>query len=206
MNSAHPIPPARFDLLARILHWTMAALIVAMLFLGAALVGSLGNYHRALVLHESVGVAVLVLALIRIVNRLRRTAPPQIPAISRPERIVATGSEVLMYALFTAQPIVGWALVSASGAPIRVFGGVLLPAIAPANAHLYHLLRDVHTFLAFGLLAVFTAHMCAVLAHSLVLRDQVLNRMLRTPRFRRTSTEPAPGHPLQAPVPTPPDS
>ncbi|MFE3446007.1 cytochrome b [Nocardia sp. NPDC059180] len=170
----------RFDVLTRILHWVMAALIVGMLFLGAMLVGSIGNYHRALVLHETVGVAVLVLALVRIGNRLRHAPPPQISSIGRPERIVATGSEVLMYVLFVAQPIVGWALVSASGVPIRILGGVHLPAIAPTNAHLYHTLRDLHTVLAFGLLAVFTAHMCAVLAHTLLLRDKLLTRMTFT--------------------------
>ncbi|NKY33386.1 cytochrome b [Nocardia speluncae] len=179
-ESVAPDRPLRFDVVTRILHWAMAVLIVTMLFLGAMLVGSLGNYHRVLILHETTGIAVLILAVVRIGNRLRRPAPPMLPSISRPERMVAAVSEVLMYVLFVAQPVVGWALVSASGAPIRLLGGVHLPAITPHSAHLYHLLRDLHTLLAFGLLAVFTAHMCAVLAHTLLLRDQLLSRMTFT--------------------------
>ncbi|WP_280457866.1 cytochrome b [Nocardia carnea] len=178
--------PLRFDALSRILHWTMAFLIVAMLFLGAMLVGSLGNYHRMLVLHETAGMAVLILAVVRIGNRMRRKPPPMISSMSRPERAVAAISEVLMYVLFVAQPIVGWALASASGVPIRLFGGVYLPAVTPQNAHLYHILRDVHSVLACGLLMVFTAHMCAVLAHTLLLRDGLLGRM--TFAFRRSGT------------------
>ncbi|GAA5055051.1 cytochrome b/b6 domain-containing protein [Nocardia callitridis] len=184
-----PVP--RFGVVARLLHWTMAVLVVFMLFLGATLVGALGNYPRALLLHESVGIAILVLALIRIGNRLRRSPPPPPASIAKPERIVATASEFLMYVLFVTQPIVGWALVSASGIPIHVFGGLRLPAITPTNAYLYHVLRELHAVLAFALLAVFVAHMCAVLAHTLILHDRLLSRMLfplrpRDPRSERT--------------------
>ena len=177
-SPTHPSEqPARFGSTARILHWAMAVSIVAMLFLGALLVGSLGNYDRVLVLHQTVGVIVVVLAVVRIGNRLRAAPPPQLPSIGRPERLVAGVSEALMYVLFVAQPLVGWALASASGIPIRLVGGILLPALVPENAPLYHLLREVHTVLAYALLVVFTAHMCAVLAHTLVLRDRLLSRM-----------------------------
>ncbi|MBC7302860.1 MAG: cytochrome b/b6 domain-containing protein [Nocardia sp.] len=163
----------------------MAVLVVAMLFLGAALVGSISDYHRVLRLHESVGVLVLVLAVLRIANRLRRTTPAQIPSIGRLERAVATTSEILMYALLVAQPLVGWGLVSASGVPVRVLGGLRLPPIAPADVDLYDVLRDLHTVLAYGLLAALTMHMCAVLAHALLLRDGLLDRMLFTLGGRR---------------------
>ncbi|MFD4443563.1 cytochrome b [Nocardia sp. NPDC058519] len=183
MNSP-ATPPARFGITARILHWTMAVLIVGMIFLGAALVGSLGHYHSILILHQTVGVAILVLALIRIANRLRDTPPRQLDSIARPERIIAAASEYSMYALFIAQPVAGWALASASGTPIRLLGGIRIPAITPTDAHLYYALRNLHTILAVGLLVAFTAHMCAVLAHTLILRDQLLDRMLFSARRR----------------------
>ncbi|WP_051192605.1 cytochrome b [Nocardia jiangxiensis] len=170
-------PRDRFGRIARLLHWLMAVLIVTMLFLGAALVGTIGNYGLLLSLHKTIGIAILVLAVLRLVNRVRRSALPR-SSLRGVERFVAGGSEALMYLLFLAQPLVGWALVSASGAPIELFGGIYLPAIAPADAHLYAELRTLHSWLAYALLAVFTAHMCAVLAHASILRDGLLRRML----------------------------
>ncbi|WP_067844047.1 cytochrome b [Nocardia lijiangensis] len=167
----------RFGLTARILHWTMAVLILAMIGIGAAMVGYLGNYSRLLTWHKTIGLAILVLAVIRIAYRIRRRPPPQIDTMARPERLVATGSEILMYALFLLQPIVGWALVSASGIPIRVLGGLRVPAIAPADPELYALLRTAHSALAYLLVFALTAHICAVLFHALVLRDGLLRRM-----------------------------
>ena len=38
--------PTQFALLSRILHWLMAACLLAMLFIGVSMVTSLGNYHR----------------------------------------------------------------------------------------------------------------------------------------------------------------
>ncbi|EFV12285.1 cytochrome b [Segniliparus rugosus] len=167
----------RFGLPAQILHWAMAALILAMLALGAMLVGYLGDYPTVLRWHEGVGLAVLLLALLRVGNRLWRSPPPAPASLGGPERIVAALSEAAMYALFLAQPVVGWALVSASGAPMLV-GGFRVPAIAPTSIHLYGILRVAHSLLAYALLACVVAHVGAVLFHTLGLRDGLLARML----------------------------
>ncbi|MEU6580169.1 cytochrome b/b6 domain-containing protein [Nocardia sp. NPDC046763] len=175
---AEPIARAgHFDLTTRVLHWLMAVLVVAMLFLGAALVGSVGDYGVLLSVHRTVGIAILVLGVARLVNRLLRRAP--VPAALSPaERRIAMASELSLYVLFLFQPVVGWALVSASGIPVRIGGGLHLPAIAPENAHLYAQLRTLHSWLAYLLLALFTAHMSAVLWHAIGLRDGLLRRML----------------------------
>ena len=65
-----------FTLLSRILHWTMAALILAMLFIGIGMVGSLSDYHRLVAIHKPLGILVLVLVAIRLVNRLLNPPPP----------------------------------------------------------------------------------------------------------------------------------
>ena len=36
----------QFAFLSRILHWLMAAMLLAMLFIGVSVVASLGDYHR----------------------------------------------------------------------------------------------------------------------------------------------------------------
>ena len=168
---------ARFGLPAQLLHWAMAALVLVMLALGAMLVGYLGDYPAVLAWHKAIGLVILALAVLRIGNRIWHKPPPAPASLAGPERAVAALSEAAMYALFLAQPIVGWALVSASGEPI-VVGGFLVPAIAPVSIHLYGILRVAHSVLAYGLLACVVAHIGAVLFHTLGLRDGLLSRML----------------------------
>jgi cytochrome b561 len=181
MNMATANPPAQFALLSRILHWLMAAMLLAMLFIGVAMVASLSNYHRLLAIHRPLGIMILILAIIRLVNRLLTTLPPFPPTMSNSERRIATASERLLYALMFALPLVGWGMLSAGHYPIVMFGPVHLPPILPANPTLYAVLRKTHTILAYLLFAAFLAHLAAVLLHTLVLRDGLLNRMALWP-------------------------
>jgi cytochrome b561 len=170
--------PAQFALLSRILHWLMAALLVAMLFIGVAMVSSLGDYHTLLTIHRPLGISILILAAIRLVTRMLTRLPPFPPSMAQSERLVAMLSERLLYTLFFALPLVGWAMLSAGHYPIVMFGAVNLPPILPARPELYSTLRETHTLLAYLLFLTFLAHASAVLFHTLVLRDGLLNRML----------------------------
>jgi cytochrome b561 len=174
---AEPAAAARFGLPAQILHWAMAVLILVMLGLGASLVGSLGYYPAVLAWHKAVGFVVLILAVLRVANRIWRPPPPAPASVVGPERVAAALSEAAMYALFLAQPIVGWALVSASGIPVE-FAGARLPAIAPTSIHLYGILRVTHSALAYALLVCVLAHIGAVLLHTVGFRDRLLSRMV----------------------------
>ena len=125
--------------------------------------------------------AILAFAVIRLVNRLTHRPPPFPTTMSRPERCIATWSEYLLYALLLVQPVVGWATLSASRSPIILIGTLHLPGIAPHNVDVYAVLRQLHTVFAFLLFLTFTAHVCAVLFHTLVLRDRLLDRMALWP-------------------------
>ena len=170
--------PVQFAFLSRILHWLMAALLVAMLFIGVAMVASLGDYHWLMALHRPLGILILILAAIRLVTRLLTKAPALPADISQPERLVIKASEFLLYALFIALPLVGWAMLSAGHYPIVMFGSVHLPPILPAKPELYATLRETHTILAYLLFLAFLAHFGAVLFHTLILRDGLLSRMV----------------------------
>ncbi|WP_406153411.1 cytochrome b/b6 domain-containing protein [Streptomyces sp. NBC_01023] len=169
--------PPRFALFSRLLHWAMAAAVVAMLFIGVAMVTSLDHYAVLRSVHEPLGVLILILVVIRFINHLLHRPPPHPPSMGRWERLAATGSEYLMYALMFAQPLVGWGMVMAAGTPVELYGSLHLPTVLPAGQDLYAALRETHTVLAYLLFAVFTAHMCAVLFHTLVRRDRLLGRM-----------------------------
>jgi cytochrome b561 len=68
-------------------------------------------------------------------------------------------------------------MVSASGTPVRVFGGLALPGVVPFDADLYGILRQAHSVVAYLLVAAVAAHVSAVLLHTLTLRDGMLSRM-----------------------------
>jgi cytochrome b561 len=173
--------PTQFALLSRILHWLMAAMLLAMLFIGVFMVTSLGDYHRLVAIHRPLGIMILILAAVRLVNRMFTTLPPFPSTMSKRERMLASASERLLYTLMFALPLVGWGMLSAGHYPVVMFGPVHLPPILPANPTLYAVLRKTHTILAYLLFGTFLAHLGAVLFHTLIVRDRLLHRMALWP-------------------------
>ncbi len=168
---------AQFAGSSRLLHWLMALLILSMLFIGVAMVGSLGSYGALVALHKPVGVAIFVLTVIRFINRQRKP-PPEWPAtMSAGERVIASLSERVMYGLMFVLPLVGWAMLSAAPYPIVLWGGVHLPSILAPHPGRYSALRTLHGVLAYAFFGIILAHLTAVLFHTLVLRDGLLARM-----------------------------
>jgi cytochrome b561 len=181
MSMTSTNPPAQFSLLSRVLHWLMAAMLLTMLFIGVAMVASLGDYHWLVSIHRPLGIMIFILAVIRLANRMLTTLPPFPSTMSPMERLAATASERLLYTLMLALPLVGWGMLSAGHYPIVLFGPVHLPPMLPASPAVYALLRKLHTILAYLLFFTFLAHLSAVLFHTLILRDRLLNRMVPWP-------------------------
>ena len=155
----------------------MAVMVLTMLCIGVAMVVSLGDYHALVSIHRPLGIAILILVVVRFVNR-RINPPPPFPAtMSRAERLAATASELAMYGLMLVLPLVGWGMLSAARYPIVLHGSVHLPFILPHNAVLYAVLRKVHTILAYLFFLTFMAHVGAILFHTLIVRDGMLRRM-----------------------------
>jgi cytochrome b561 len=168
---------ARFALPSRILHWLMAPMVIAQLLIGVTMIASMSYYPLLLAIHRPLGVLILIFAVIRLVNRLTHKLPPFLATMSPAERRIASWSEYLLYALLLVQPMIGWAMLSAARLPIVSLGPFQLPGIAPHNIDVYAVLRECHGVFAFLLFATFTAHVCAVLFHTLVLRDRLIDRM-----------------------------
>jgi cytochrome b561 len=171
--------PRHFNLLARVLHWAMAAAILAMLFVGAAMVVSLRYREQLLDLHRPLGIAILLLAIVRLINRLTRPTPA-LPADLPPiQKFAAHASHWLLYGLMLAMPLIGWAMLSAGGYPIPLFGAVHLPAILPHSPEVYGVLRPLHGVLAYVLFFTILGHLGAALYHAWVRRDAVFGQMAR---------------------------
>ena len=65
----------QFTAFSRLLHWTMAAMILTMLCIGVAMVASLNNYHVLVSIHRPLGITILILVVVRFVNRLLNPPP-----------------------------------------------------------------------------------------------------------------------------------
>ena len=170
-------PTRRYPLRTRILHWLVAILIFCMLFIGFVMVTWLGSYSALVGIHMTLGVVVLCIVVLRVANRFTHRAPKLPDTVGWAEHKLMVGSELTLYALMLAQPLIGWAMVSATGRPPVIFGSLRLPRIAPFNADLFFVLRQTHSVLAYALVAVIAAHVSAVLLHTLTMRDRMLSRM-----------------------------
>jgi len=167
----------QFTVFMRILHWLTAAMVLTMLGIGVAMVASLGDYHCLVSIHRPLGIAILILVVIRFVNRQFSTLPPFPATMSSEERFVSHVSELLLYALLFVLPLVGWGMLSAARYPIVLYGPLHLPPILPHSVMLYAFLRRTHTVLAYLLFLAFIAHFGAILFHTLVVRDGMFSRM-----------------------------
>ena len=171
-------PQARFPTASRLLHWLMAPMILAMLFIGVGMAASVSARYDLLVsIHRPLGFTIFVLCIIRIVNRFIHP-PPELPAtVPSLQRYAAKASHMVLYALMFIMPLVGWGMLSAARYPIVLYGPLRLPPILPHDLTLYARLRDLHTDLAYLFFATFLAHFAAALYHGLIRRDGVLDSM-----------------------------
>ncbi|MGH8145075.1 MAG: cytochrome b [Rhodanobacteraceae bacterium] len=170
--------PGMFALSARVLHWLMAAMILAMLFIGIGMVASVSERHEWLLdIHKPLGIAILILVVVRIAVRLRNP-PPSLPAdLPALQKLAAHVSHWLLYALMILMPLIGWAMQSAGGYPVMLTDSLRLPSIFPASPVAFAVLRHLHTWLAMLLFLTFLAHLAAALYHGLIRRDGVLSGM-----------------------------
>jgi len=165
----------------RLLHWTMAVLILAMLFIGISMVSTDGPaYPVLLALHRPIGIALLILVCLRLAIRLATHIPPLPADLPRWQAQAAKSSHVLLYIAMAGVPLIGWAMLSAGGYPVKIFGDFVLPPILPQNVYLFGWLRLAHTVAAFAFFALILGHLSAALIHALIRRDGVFEAMTLT--------------------------
>lgn len=179
MSRHSDVATGHFNLLARLLHWTMAAMILAMLFVGIGMVSSISLRPALVDLHRPLGIAILLLVCVRLFNRLRH-APPALPSdLPAWQAFAARASHWLLYGLMFAMPLIGWGMLSAGAYPVTMWSGFSLPPIAPHDPAVYAVLRTAHTWLALLLFATVLTHLAAALYHAWVRCDGVFAAMAR---------------------------
>jgi len=170
---------------AKLLHWTMAAMIVVQVVLGwMAISWKLSPTKISLfVWHKSLGMLLLTLIAVRLTWRLLNPTPalPHMPAW---EHAAARVSHGLLYIVLVAMPISGWIINSAANIPFRVFGWFPLPALTAPDKALAGIMKTVHFGFFITLMIVLAVHITAALRHHFVLHNNVFRRMWLQRRAR----------------------
>ncbi|RVQ66083.1 cytochrome b [Croceicoccus ponticola] len=168
---------ARYNGVARALHWTIAVLIIGNL-LGGFLHDALEPFVRIMPLHKAVGLTVLALSLVRAVWRLTSKAPPLPADMSRWETGAAHATHFAFYLLIIALPLTGWIVASAGKYPLSWFGLFDVPKLAVTRDDaLYAIGHEGHELMGVMAAVLIALHVGAALRHHFVLKDNVLRRM-----------------------------
>lgn len=184
MSSAH----RRFAPIQRLLHWLMAACIIAMLLIGVGMVSTVAPAYLPLILiHKTLGVTLLILVVIRLALRLRYGAPPLPadlpPAIKRGARL----SHLLLYGFIIVMPLLGLGMLWAAAYPVVLYGGIRIPALLPQSDRVHTLLWSSHVYLGLAFFALVLLHLAAALFHALIRRDGVFEAIALLPLRNRTT-------------------
>ncbi len=174
---------------ARLLHWTMAGVIIFLLALGLYMSNADIDIYEKFALvqtHKSWGFVAFSLAVLRVLWRAANPETPELPQdMSRAERLAARAGHLALYALMFVMPITGWLMASASplqdtyGIKNMVFGLFELPdPFQPGGQALADALRLAHLSSAVLLIVVLIGHAGAALRHHFIKRDAVLRRMI----------------------------
>lgn len=163
---------ARYSKSMIVIHW-----VTALAVLGAWLTSE-GGRHMAEdppLLHFSLGLAVLVLVVPRLILRLAGGAPDVEPQGGWLGATARAGHAVL-YLFLIALPLTGWYAASRMGVPVSFFG-LYLPAIAEQVQGRPGLIADLHENGGTVILYLAGLHALMAIWHQFVLRDGTLQRM-----------------------------
>ena len=174
------LPPDGYPASSKWLHWLVAVAVLTAIAIGlylpytqpGPLQDGLFNAHKAF------GALILILMIVRIVNRFAVGAPAPEPGIAPWQKAASSAVHGLLYVLLVVQPVIGYTANSAFGASVPFFGLFEIPPIVERNEALAERLFAIHRVLGFVIAGVAAVHIGAAFQHAIILRDGVLQRML----------------------------
>ncbi|MCQ9636358.1 cytochrome b [Chryseobacterium sp. WG14] len=176
-KSPKPQTIVHFNIVARILHWLMATMILSTIFIGLGMMTSLDSRPWLIDLHIPIGVAIFVLCVLRLINRIANPIPELPDEMPKFEKKLAHCIHWVMYALMIALPLTGWAQLSAGGFQVKLSPTIILPEILNQSPLLYAWLHDIHRVLAWLLFFIVVGHLSIAFLHALVIKDGIFSSM-----------------------------
>jgi cytochrome b561 len=165
---------------AKWLHWLIVALLVAQFVVAWTMPHMRRDTQpdTLINLHFSIGMVILMVAVVRLVWRLIHGEPELDAGLPPWQRQTARVVHWALYALLFVIPVLGWINASWRGFPIVMFG-FEFPKLIETRAAGWSWTGDVHGLLAnYLMLGLVGLHVAAGLYHYFVRRDSVLQRML----------------------------
>jgi cytochrome b561 len=173
-------PRYRFDRVQRWLHWTMAALILVAIALGA-ISACLPAGHQPrqglLKVHKSLGFTILALLIVRVSWRLAAGEPPYRAPLGWLTHLASRAGHVALYSLMLFMPVTGYLFSAAGGYSLPWFGLFQWPRLLPHDDGITAWGKLLHDRGGWAIAAVVAVHLAAVAWHQWIKRDEVLSRM-----------------------------
>ena len=171
--------PLRYSRTAMALHWTIAALILANLFLGFFHEDFSKPVRSSMMWwHKAFGLSILALTIVRIGWRLGHRPPPFDPVLRPWEVRLARATHWLFYTLLIVIPISGWLLVSTSDRATSFFGLFELPPLPISREKDVHeAFEKVHELFGYAMLVLLALHVAGALKHHFQGHRHLIGRM-----------------------------
>ncbi|WP_322892766.1 MULTISPECIES: cytochrome b [unclassified Yoonia] len=165
---------------ARILHWLLAVIVIAMLPVGSLMLTEgmdRATQNLLFVLHKNTGVVILLLMIIRLAYRALNPPTPLPTSLPLWQRQAAGTTHILLYIMVFFMAITGYIRVTMGGFPIEGLGAIGLHPLLPRNEAVAEIAKSLHFYGRFVLIAVLLLHIAAALHHALILRDGIFRRI-----------------------------
>jgi cytochrome b561 len=172
-----PVLP-RYDSVARGLHWG-SALLIAIAFVMGLMVDVPPKEWRPAFLnvHVLIGLALVALAVARLLWRAKHPAPPAADAGSPLLARAIQAGHVALYAAMFVVPLIGFAPLFARGRGINFFL-FQIPSPIERTKEWIGPTTEIHEIAAYALVALAVGHVAAALWHHFGLHDGLLLRMM----------------------------
>ncbi len=173
--------PLRYPTALRVLHWSIAVLILAALIMGTFVMARIEAADpakaSALLKHMLVGLLILSLTLIRLFLRPRSRRPaPMLSGIAIADRIVPFVHRVFD-GLVLAMIASGIGLAALFSLPETVIGVLRGAELAFPTNYASQPLYTLHVTTARILAAIIALHIVGAFYHQFILRDGLIGRM-----------------------------
>jgi len=168
----------RYDLVAIVLHWMIAALVL--------IVGVLGLFFEAIPrasrlfyinLHTTIGLVMFGLILMRLLWRLTHPAPAVDENWSPLVVLASNLTHKALYGLMLAVPIVGIVAYVWHGRAFN-FGLFKLDFAITSKKSIFEAAEGLHEAFAYGLMGLIGLHVLGALWHHFIARDGIFDRIL----------------------------
>lgn len=172
----------RYAAATRLLHWVTAGIVLLLvipmgLWLAYFRPADEAFKLRLYNLHESFGILVFVLVLVRLVYRWLRPAPPWPDDTPASVRWMARLSHSLLYLLLILMPVTGFLATNAWGFPLALFNVLPLPSPVGKDEALAKVLSTLHWSGAALMGSLIALHIAGAIHHRFIKRDRLARRM-----------------------------